>query len=66
MTSSQQTTHKKNSFGARFNSIFPDLRTERQRQEDQRELEANLAANKADQQEFEQERRSGSSERRDS
>jgi len=65
MTAPQQ-THKKNSFGARFNAIFPDLRTERQRQEDQRELESNLAANQAEEVEFQEERRRRSTERRNS
>jgi len=65
MTSPQ--SQKKNSFGARFNAIFPDLRTERQRQEDQRELEHNLAANQAEEVEFQEERRRRSStERRNS
>ena len=59
-------TTQKKSIGSRFNSLFPDLRTERQRLEDQREMEQNMRANAADQEEFEVERRRRSSDRRSS
>ena len=59
-------TTQKKSIGARFNSLFPDLRTDRQRQEDQREMEQNMRANLAEQEEFEVERRRRSSDRRSS
>ena len=46
-------TAQKKSFGSRFNSLFPDLRTARQRLEDQREMEQNMRNNLAEQEEFE-------------
>jgi len=59
-------TTQKKSLGSRFNSLFPDLRTERQRLEDQREMEQNIRNNLAEQEEFEVERRRRSSDRRSS
>ena len=59
-------TAQKKSFGSRFNSLFPDLRTERQRLEDQREMEQNIRNNIAEQEEFEVERRRRSSDRHSS
>ena len=59
-------TTQKKSLGSRFNSLFPDLRTERQRLEDQREMEQNIRNNIAEQEEFEVERRRRSSDRHSS
>ena len=59
-------TTQKKSLGSRFSSLFPDLRTERQRLEDQREMEQNIRNNIAEQEEFEVERRRRSSDRRSS
>lgn len=64
--STQQASTQKKGFGARFNSLFPDLRTERQRLEDQREMEQNLRTQLAEQEEFEVERRRRSVDRRSS